>query len=191
MKAFLKYWLGLALLAARPGLAQISPGDLSQPHANLEGMSNCTLCHDLGAKVSDRKCLECHKEIQTLINRKVGYHAQTSVIKQDCFECHNEHHGRKFELIHFDEDAFDHGQAGYELEGKHAEVDCRQCHDSENISDRELKQRSQTFLGLGKACLSCHEDYHQKTLPYQCLDCHSMEGFATVPNLTIMIPIMR
>ncbi len=30
---------------------QISPGDLSNAHKDLEGMSNCTKCHVLGDKV--------------------------------------------------------------------------------------------------------------------------------------------
>lgn len=182
MNGFQKYWVLLAFLTAALGYGQISPGDLSQPHADLEGMSNCTLCHDLGAKVSDKKCLACHKEIQSLINRKEGYHAQGQVIKKDCFECHNEHHGRKFELIRFDEDNFDHKLTGYDLKGKHESVDCRKCHVSENIADRELKKRHNTFLGLDEECLTCHDDYHQKSLPSDCLNCHNMEGFAPAPN---------
>ncbi len=43
--------------------AQISPGALSSPHSHLEGISNCTQCHELGNKVSDNKCLACHTEI--------------------------------------------------------------------------------------------------------------------------------
>ena len=33
-------------------IAQLSPGDLSKPHANLEGLENCTQCHDAGKKIS-------------------------------------------------------------------------------------------------------------------------------------------
>ena len=161
---------------------QISPGDLSNAHADLEGISNCTQCHILGDKVSDKKCLECHVEIQSLINKKKGYHANPKVIKQDCFECHSEHHGRKFDMIHFNEDAFDHDLTGYELEGKHEAVDCRKCHISENIQDREIRQRKNTYLGLDETCLSCHEDYHQETLSSNCVDCHNMDGFTPVEN---------
>ena len=48
--------------------AQISPGDLAQPHAHLEGMSNCTKCHILGEKVSNDLCLDCHTELKTRID---------------------------------------------------------------------------------------------------------------------------
>jgi hypothetical protein len=41
---------------------QISPGDLSEGHSHLEGMSNCTQCHTLGAKVSNEKCLACRQD---------------------------------------------------------------------------------------------------------------------------------
>ena len=47
------------------GFSQISPGELAKVHAHLEGMSNCTQCHSLGAKVSNEKCLDCHKEVKT------------------------------------------------------------------------------------------------------------------------------
>ncbi|MGB5664278.1 MAG: hypothetical protein WBM60_13605, partial [Eudoraea sp.] len=103
-----KHTIYLFIFSLTVGYGQISPGDLSQSHADLEGMSNCTLCHDLGDKVSDKKCLECHKEIQSLINKKDGYHANSSVVKKDCFECHSDHHGRNFDMIRFDEDAFNH-----------------------------------------------------------------------------------
>jgi hypothetical protein len=164
------------------GYGQISPGELSNAHADFEGMSNCTQCHELGNKVSDRKCLECHSEIQSLINQKNGYHANPQVLKQDCVECHSEHHGRKFEMIRFDEDNFDHLLTGYALEGKHETVDCRKCHISENINDRDLKKRADTYLGLDEKCLSCHDDYHQNTLSSTCLDCHDMQGFKPAPK---------
>ncbi|MGB5661692.1 cytochrome c3 family protein, partial [Eudoraea sp.] len=69
-----------------------------------------------------------------------------------------------------------------ELEGKHEEVDCKKCHISENIQDRELKKRKNTFLGLDESCLSCHDDVHQKTLTNDCMACHTMEAFKPASN---------
>ena len=86
------------------------------------------------------------------------------------------------ELIRFDEDSFDHGVTGYNLEGRHNEIDCRKCQISENIADRDLKKRRDTYLGLDEKCLSCHDDYHQKTLDADCLNCHNMEGFSPAPK---------
>ena len=86
--------------------AQISPGKLSESHAHLEGLSNCTKCHLLGEKVTNEKCLDCHKEIATRINARKGYHASAEVRAKDCIKCHSDHHGRKFQMIHFDPDKF-------------------------------------------------------------------------------------
>ncbi len=116
------------------------------------------------------------------LDKKSGYHAESSVKAKDCFECHSDHHGRKFDMVRFDEDNFDHDLTGYELEGKHEEVDCRKCHVSENIADADIRKRKNTFLGLDEACLSCHDDYHQKTLSNTCVDCHDMEGFKPAPK---------
>lgn len=156
---------------------QISPGDLIRAHADLEGMSNCTQCHDLGKKVSSAKCLDCHKDIKSLVDENRGYHASSQVKKTDCFTCHSDHHGRKFQAIKLDEENFDHKLTGYELEGEHAVIDCRTCHIYENISDPKIKNRVNTFLGLEEECLSCHDDYHQKTLSDDCVQCHNFEKF--------------
>jgi hypothetical protein len=165
------------VLVATGSFGQISPGDLSRAHAEYEGMSNCTLCHDLGKKVSNSKCLDCHKEIRAGISQKKGYHANPTVTKKDCFECHSEHHGRKFEMIRFDEAKFEHDLTSYPLEGKHTTIDCRSCHKPENIQDSKLKKRSNTFLGLNQECITCHNDYHQNTLSKTCMECHDMNTF--------------
>lgn len=159
--------------------AQLSPGKLTQSHADLEGMFKCTQCHVLGNKLDNNKCLECHKEIQTLLNQNRGYHSSKEVRGQDCAKCHSEHHGRTFDMMRFDQDNFDHDLTGYDLTGAHQRIDCRDCHISEFISDRELKKRKDTFLGLNDDCISCHEDVHQNTLSTKdCAACHSTEEFA-------------
>lgn len=156
---------------------QISPGDLSQAHAELEGMGNCTLCHDLGNKVLNSKCLDCHEDIQSLLNNNKGYHAHRTVKNKDCTECHSEHHGRKFDALRFDQDNFDHLLTGYKLEGEHKVIDCRECHVADNIKDREIRKRKDTFLGLDDKCLTCHDDFHQKTLDSDCIQCHNFDKF--------------
>jgi hypothetical protein len=168
------FWL---LLLASSASAQLSPGDLATPHAKLEGMSNCTQCHDLGDKVSNNKCLACHKEIKSLVDKKRGYHASKDVKGKDCATCHSDHHGRKFDMVRFDEKKFDHNLAGYKLEGAHAKVDCRECHKPDYVADVNLKKRRETFLGMGQQCLDCHTDYHQKTLDNDCKKCHGIDDF--------------
>jgi len=92
--------------------AQLSPGELTKAHAHLDGLSNCTKCHILGEKETTSKCLECHKEIKNLIDRKKGYHASSEVKGKKCAECHGEHFGRDFKMVRFDDKRFDHKITG-------------------------------------------------------------------------------
>ncbi|MBP6312304.1 MAG: hypothetical protein WAR83_10745 [Flavobacteriales bacterium] len=177
MNLFRTYLTFILLIAGPAVVAQLSPGELTTAHADLEGMSNCTQCHDLGNKVTNNKCLECHKDIKSLITKKKGYHASSDVKNKDCFTCHSEHHGRKFEMVRFDEKAFDHALTGYELEGAHKPIDCRKCHAPENIKNSEIRKRKLTFLGMDQACLSCHDDFHQATMSGECVKCHNMDAF--------------
>lgn len=179
--ALTKQLFALALLSfyfVSTGWGQLSPGDLAQDHAHLEGLSNCTQCHTLGDKVSSQKCLDCHKEIKALVDARKGYHASREVKSKDCFACHSEHHGRKFDMIHFDDKKFDHDLTGYKLTGAHKKKECRDCHKPDFIDDREIKKRKDTYLGMGTECLNCHADYHQKTLGKDCASCHTTEAFS-------------
>ena len=157
--------------------AQLSPGDLCEPHAHLEGLSKCTLCHTLGNKVSDQKCLDCHQALDRRIKASKGYHASSAVMGKSCVSCHNDHHGRNFQIIRFDEEKFDHRLAGYPLEGAHQKAACRDCHQKKFIADSEIAAQKYTFLGLDTQCLSCHEDHHQQSLPENCLQCHDYQAF--------------
>lgn len=162
--------------------AQFSPGDLSEAHKELEGLKNCTQCHSVGAKIQESKCLSCHKELNQRIKQKKGFHVSSQTKGKSCITCHSEHHGRKFDAIHLDEKKFDHKLTGYPLEDAHAKVSCRECHKAKNVQIPSLKANKKTFLGLSTQCLSCHDDYHQKTLSANCLECHSMKDFKSVPN---------
>ena len=157
--------------------AQLSPGDLSNPHAHLEGLSNCTQCHVLGNRVANEKCLACHSEIQQRITAKKGYHYSSEVKDKTCFSCHSEHNGKNFKIVRLDVTNFDHNLTGYQLSVPHAKEDCRSCHTTAHIADPKIKAKKNTYLGLNAECLSCHEDYHQQTLSSVCLNCHTPEAF--------------
>ena len=153
--------------------SQLSPGDLSEAHQHLEGVGFCTECHLLGDKVTNQRCLDCHLEIQSLIDADRGYHVSAEVEGKNCFECHSEHHGRSFDLFRLDENKFNHDITGYELQGEHWVIDCRECHKPENIANLEIQKLEGTYLGLEEDCLSCHTDYHQETLENDCVKCHN------------------
>ena len=165
------------LLCSLQMKAQLSPGDLSNSHSHLEGISNCTRCHLLGNKVSDSKCLDCHTEIQSRITAQKGYHSSADVTGKSCGSCHIEHNGKNSRLIRFNTETFNHSLTGYTLTGAHAAKECPDCHNTGYITVQKLKSRKNTYLGLNEKCLSCHTDYHQQTLPGSCLDCHGTDSF--------------
>ncbi len=169
--------LGLFILLGYNVSAQISPGDLSKAHASLEGVSNCTKCHDIGNKVTRAKCLECHKEIKAKILAHKGFHASAEVGNKDCFVCHNEHHGRNFQIIRFDKKTFDHRKTSFELKGEHSKQTCVACHKPAFIKNPEIRKKAGTFLGLSQNCLNCHADYHQGKLSNKCATCHNFNSF--------------
>lgn len=167
--------------------AQISPGDLHKSHESLEGLSNCNKCHDSKKDNMAENCLSCHGAIKQQLLKSKGLHAQKEFAK--CELCHVEHQGRDFDLIFFKGgvESFDHLTTGYKLEGKHAFLDCRQCHNPKNIQNaEELKNQSvpieRTYLGLGQDCISCHFDEHRGQLSKDCTNCHNLESWKPVPG---------
>jgi len=177
-------------ISALPARAQISPGELSQPHAFLEGIKNCLNCHKLGSGPSAEKCLECHREIEVRMKQEKGFHyVVVNDGSQSCFSCHNEHAGRGFRLINWPDGRknFDHSTTGWSLQGAHAVAECRQCHKPALIKDDLSAHRSSinlktTFLGLRDECVSCHTDEHRGQLSDDCTGCHGVETFEKAPG---------
>lgn len=182
--------LAAGVACVTPSRAQISPGELSKPHSFLEGMKNCLKCHDLGEGPSDAKCLDCHKEIGAVMDRRRGYHYRNvDVEKKPCFDCHSEHAGKDFQLVHWPRgiNEFDHRQTGYSLEGKHGNLKCRDCHKPDLIRENlgrfgDHVKPSRTFLGLHTSCLSCHVDEHRGQLAEDCTRCHDQHGWRPAPG---------
>ncbi len=158
--------------------SEFSPGDLTEAHASLEGSHNCARCHSPGEPMGDAKCLGCHSVVAELVRADRGYHASSEAKNRRCLECHSEHHGRGFQIVHFNPEEFDHGLAKYRLQGKHRNLSCTRCHKAEFISDEKLKKKSGTYLGLERRCLSCHDGYHEDDTGEDCLECHSFDSFS-------------
>lgn len=182
------FLISLLLLTAKASYPQFSPGDLTHAHASLEGMNNCTQCHDLGKKINGAKCLECHSLIKTRIESKKGFHASPQARNKECINCHTEHRGRNFEMIKWENGRtnFNHDQTGYTLEGKHKSATCESCHKPANINDASVKSRateglslSKTHLGLTPECRNCHFDEHRNQMKQPCLKCHDFENWKT------------
>lgn len=167
----------ILLFICSKSAAQISPGELVSFHADLEGMSNCTKCHNIGKQIRDIECLNCHIEIKKLIDEKRGYHSSSDVTGKNCFNCHSDHHGRNFRIINFNPKKFNHDKTIFSLLGKHATIDCFDCHKTGFIRDNKIRKVKETFLGMVTACIACHEDYHQGTLSPLCGNCHGEDKF--------------
>ena len=174
-----------ALLAGAPSAPVagqlISPGKLAEAHAYLEGIPNCTRCHELRKRgPSADRCLDCHTPLARRIERGAGFHA--SLVSPDCATCHKDHLGRDFGLVRLDSLTFDHALAGYPLDGRHTEVGCRECHTPERIEAPDVRAFKsehgalpRTFLGLPTACASCHETDGPHGVQFAdrpCADCH-------------------
>lgn len=166
-------------VGALPTIAQISPGPLSKAHESLSGSTQCTACHAFGKGSADLKCRECHTEIASEVSSGKGLHARFPN-KEQCAQCHSEHNGEDFQLIRWlpSLKAFDHNQTGYSLQGKHAQIECSQCHTAAHVrgpqqSQIRMKDLNQTYLGLSPDCIGCHQDPHKGQLGQNCLQCHN------------------
>lgn len=174
--------LTLSTAFSRRVHGQISPGPLAQPHAQLEGVRNCTQCHGTRKEEMSSRCLACHRDIGALVDSGRGFHA--SVSGRPCASCHPDHAGRDFALIAWpggDSSRFDHGKTGWALDGPHAKTACAACHrQALRVSPVvALSQRKSegAWTGLERACGSCHRDPHRGTLAGSCSDCHESSAW--------------
>jgi len=78
-------------------------------------------------------------------------------VERGCTECHT--------TSGWKEIVFDHGQTRFDLEGRHAEQACLDCHGVED------------FNAATASCLTCHADYHQGCLGDDCGSCHGFAGW--------------
>lgn len=161
-------------------IAQISPGKLSRRHIALEGISNCTSCHELGQSASPVKCLQCHVSLRSRMEAGAGYHASPEVAGKLCFKCHSEHHGVDYPLVKWSSgrEKFNHDLTGFKLEGAHAGKDCAVCHRppfNRAVTGDQSLNPGRTLLGLKKECIACHVDEHQGQLGGECLKCHTQD----------------
>lgn len=176
----------LTTVLAHPLFAQFSPGELSSSHAHLEGMNQCTSCHELGKKIDGNKCLDCHTLIRTRVSAGKGFHGSASVRNKECVACHVDHKGRSFDMIKWEggRSSFAHDQTGFVLEGRHRTDRCESCHKPAFVKDQAVIARaseglslSKTYLGLSTTCQSCHFDEHRGQLDKKCTTCHDLEDW--------------
>lgn len=173
----------IAVSLASPVRAQlISPGALAEAHADLEGMRNCTSCHELRKRgIQAERCQSCHEPLAARLASGGGLHAR---VEGGCADCHKEHLGREADIVRFDPEGFAHAtRTGFALEGAHADVACRDCHTPALVVDattrifkRAHRALDRTWLGLATDCGGCHlrTDPHGGQFGGRpCTDCHT------------------
>jgi len=187
------FWIAVLSLAVVVGMAVVdlkrtAPGEVTRVHARdekLEGGTNCSACH--GGFFSDMtsSCLECHAAIDTQIKDDKGLHGtipRPGIDAQECATCHSEHHGPFFSIVNRqsfvmagvpDPKLFDHKRIGWDMNGKHLELACAECH--EHAFDDVLPPGGERYIGLAQDCVTCHEDPHEGQMKNSCASCHGQE----------------
>ena len=90
-------------------------------------------------------------------------------LKIDCAQCHNpEGWDINYETIQFS-----HNITEFQLEGTHAQVDCKLCHTNLKFNDTPSD------------CISCHTDVHSMSVGNDCIRCHTPESWLVdyIPEL--------
>ncbi len=149
--------------------------------------------YELEGKHAEIKCVDCHKN---------GLYKWPHLKQQECLTCHADFHkknlsprfeGGKCQKCHSFETwkigRFDHKVTGYPLRGKHANIQCIDCH-KQAKGKNPLEIKLFKFTGLKSDCLTCHKDYHRfggyksKKLGVlnQCLECHNETKFEDIHN---------
>lgn len=183
-----KLWISLfslvaVLMVAVVDTKRTSPGPLTSVHARveaLEGGESCASCHGGWFSTMTASCLECHQPIAAQIETSHGIHGTIAKeLADNCAQCHGEHHGTGFAIVNRgsfrsagidDPDAFDHKRIGWDMNGRHAELGCVECHT--NARKAVLGDGEQRFTGLTQDCASCHEDPHKGRMQVSCATCH-------------------
>lgn len=183
-----RFWIPMASLCGVLwvlflDMGRTSPGPISRTHAQepeLAEASSCDTCHGSVGTSLARACGSCHAEIEEDREHATGFHGTlVGVDVEDCGLCHKEHHGldrrlvddKSYVLAGFDGPAaYDHAPLDFTLEGRHAELVCKDCHAN---AEAELLAPGETrFAGLDRACVACHEDVHEGRIVRECAACH-------------------
>lgn len=122
---------------------------LTGKHADVR----CSSCHRNNVfKNTPRTCIACHKADDQ----------HKGTLGRDCGSCHSESGWKE-------PAKFNHDQTSFPLLGRHARVDCKDCH------------KSAMFKEAPRDCVACHrkDDRHAGTLGTNCADCHTERDWKT------------
>lgn len=149
---------GSGCLACHDGLDTYGKAfDHNQQAFPLQGghaSTPCSQCHTGARTISDlqntpQSCFNCH-EADDAHQGRFGL---------DCAQCHAP--------TGWEEAAFDHSLAAFQLTGAHLQVECESCH------------LGGVFQGTAQDCYSCHaeDDPHQGQFGQDCAQCHTPDSW--------------
>ncbi len=114
--------------------------------------TTCKECHsgNLYKDKLSQECNACHK--------KDDKHKES--LGTNCAACHTEKNWKEVAK-------FDHEKTQFPLLGKHAKVECKDCH------------KSTMYKEAPKECIGCHlkDDKHKANLGRECGDCHNAQDW--------------
>ena len=151
------------ITAAQSIESLVMPGEVVRGHAELE--PECSSCHKVFSRSEQRTlCLDCHEDVAEDIDSETGFHSKSDEARtNECASCHADHEGRNADIVGLNEETFDHALTDFELDGKHLEALCVDCHEP---ADKHRDASS--------TCIDCHreDDVHKESLGTACVDCH-------------------
>ena len=137
------------------------------PLTGLHAQVACQKCHTPGADnkplytgIAFGKCSDCHSD---------PHHGSFT---QGCQACHNTSGWKRVSTETVNE-RFDHSKTKYPLLGKHATVECSQCHAAGDFKKPLAFQK----------CMDCHQpdphkgQFAKRTHGSECASCHTVDGF--------------
>ena len=164
----------VAVLGHHAHAQLLSPGPLTQAHANIDTDNDCGRCHQSGKQVVATLCLDCHKDLRAELDAGRGLHGK-QYKGQACENCHVEHLGKKSKLIRWpggSPEKLDHKLTGWPLDQAHAKVTpCTKCH------TRSSPLGKTQYIATSTACGACHKDPHAGKFGADCAKCHNQTDF--------------
>lgn len=168
--------MGLAVAVLLTGGRMFNPGPVSAKsragvslqgftsHAGFE--SQCSRCHQPLKTIQAELCVACHTDVGQQLSSHSGFHGRLSNAAQ-CADCHAEHRGRSFDPTRQALLSFDHALTRFPLTGKHAQIQCADCH------------KNGDFTQAPTQCADCHHEslVHARLFPAACEDCHTTQAW--------------